>query len=263
MQMECGTPTRKRALSATEPTSPPKRKKMKNVPYRPILRLDCTVSPGPKPMLCTSAMRFSIDSSSGSTGSLHHSAVSYQHHSYSQNSYSQRPHGQQPPRIHPQNYHPPYYKTLNYQPPDHQYSNYQSPNHQNSNYQLPDYQYSEYQPPNCRLSNYQPTPLWGEFVGRYQPASNANFIDMCQTSEAKASCSSYSSFSNRGGSFKDIPHAASKYASKPLPEKNGDDCEAFLRILFECLTRVKETLTTAQSTMEELTQLAPLLSFYK
>jgi hypothetical protein len=248
MRMECETPTRKRALSATEPTSPPKRKKMKNVSYKPVLRLDCTVSPGPQPIPYPSASRFSIESSLSSTGSLHYSASSYQHQSYSQKSYSQQPHSQQPPRLHQQNYYPPYYQTSNYQ---------------SFNYQPPDYQYSNYQPPNCQPFNYQPTPLWGEFVGRYQPASNANFMDMCQTSEAGASCSIYSSLSNRGRSFKDIPYAASTYAPTPLPEKNGKDCEVFLRVLSECLTKVEETLVTAQSTIKELIQLAPLLSCSK
>jgi hypothetical protein len=231
MQMECRTPTRKRSLSAMEPTSSPKRKKMKNVP---VLRLNCTLSPGLQPILCSSALHFSIDSSSGS----------YQHQSYSQESYSQQLHSQQPPGLNPQNYRLPYYQSPNYQPP-----HYQPPYYQSSNYQLP----------NCQIFNYQSAPPWEECVERYQRASNANFMDMCQTSEAEASCSNYSSFSNRGGSFKDTPYAASTYATTPLPEKNGDDCEAIFRIVSECLTRVKKTLEEGQSTIDELIKLAPLL----
>jgi hypothetical protein len=228
-----------------EPTRSPPRKKMKHVSYKPVLRLDCTVSPGPQPILCLSALRFSIDSSSSSTGSFYYSASSYEHQSYSQESYSQQLHSQQPPGLHPQNYHspydhPPYFQSLNYQSLDYQHST----NYKHS---------SNYQPPNYQTLNYQSTPLWEECVGRYQPASNANFMDMCQTS------SIYSSFSNRGGSFKDIPYAASMYAPTPLPEKNRDDCEAIFRTVSKCLTSVKEALATGQRTIDELIQLAPLL----
>jgi hypothetical protein len=244
--MECRTPTGKRALSTTEPTSSPERKKMKSSSNKPVLRLDCRVSPGPQPMPYPSALPFPSDSNSVSTGSLDCSAGFYEHQSYSQSSYSQQAYSQQPPRLPPRNYQPPYYRT---------------PNYQSSNYQPPNYLPPNYPFPNCQHLNYQSTPVWEEFVGKYQPACNANFMDMCQTSEAEASCSVYSSFPNRGGLIKDIPYAASTYASTPLPKK--DDCKAFILVLFERLSSIKDTLATGQSTIEELIRLAPLLSYSK
>lgn len=111
--MDFGTHSKKRTLSATEPTSSPSRKRARASPTnlsKPILRVDCTVPPRPKPQFL-SPLPFSIDSSAtftSSAQSTHSSARFYQHQSSSQvydrhQTYNCQPQSyQQPPCRSPQ-----------------------------------------------------------------------------------------------------------------------------------------------------------------
>jgi len=88
--MDLETHSRKRTLSAIEPTSSPSRKKAKGSPTKlskPILRVDCAVAPQRQPQPFLSPLSFSIDSSTtftSSAQSAHTSARFYQNPSSSQ-----------------------------------------------------------------------------------------------------------------------------------------------------------------------------------
>jgi hypothetical protein len=219
--MESGTHMKKRAFSATERTSLPGRKRMKEISNELALRLDCTIWPPlqPQQIQYLSPLPFSIDSSATFTSSVHsvHSAARFYHDSFSSQLYD----CQQP---------------YNYQP-------------------------QSYQPPQCRpptplhwkgFSGFQPawTPT------RMPNGADYRFADVCQTGVSRSSCSG---FSNNSGHLDDFPSAASTNIPAALPKKTGDAREIFINALVSCLLKVRETLAAQQGSIEEMLQIVALL----
>ena len=219
--MDFTTNSRKRTLSATEPTSSPSRKRARGSPTKlskPILRVDCRVPPRPEPQPFLSPLPFSIDSSTtftSSAQSAHTSARLYQHQSSSQ-VYD-------------------CHQTYNYQPPSYT----QPPSRSSA---------APYWP---GFSGYQPawTPT-REAYGGY------SFGDMCQTS---VSCSIYSGFSHGSEHVGNFTSAARTNEPTMLPNQSGDTRNAFIDALVSCLLKVKETLAAQQGSIDEMLQLTALL----
>ncbi|KAH8622862.1 hypothetical protein IG631_22611 [Alternaria alternata] len=210
--MDLETRSRKRMLSAIEPTSSPSRKRAKGSPTKlskPLLRVDCAVAPQrPKPQPFLSPLPFSIDSSTtftSSAQSFHTSARFYQHPSSSQ-VYD-------------------CHQTYNYQPQSYAQPPSRSPA-------------APYWP---GFSGYQPawTPT-REAYGGY------SFAEMCQTSVTHSQYSAHSSRSEYVGGFTGTAHTNGPTA---LPNQSGDTHNAFVDALVSCLLKVKETLATQQETL--------------
>jgi len=220
--MDFGTNSKKRTLSAMEPSSSPSRKRARSSPTKlskPILRVDCAVAPPrPEPQPFLSPLPFSIDSSTTFTSSAqsgYTSARFYQHQSSSQ-VYD-------------------CHQTYNYQPQSYTQPPGRTPA-------------APYWP---GFSGYQPawTPT-REAYGGY------SFADMCQTSVSYSLYSAHSNRSEHVGGFTSTAHT-----SRPtvLPNQSGDTHSAFVDALVSCLLKVKETLAAQQGSIDEMLQLTALL----
>lgn len=220
--MDLETHSRKRTLSAIEPTSSPSRKRAKGSPTKlskPLLRVDCAVAPQrPKPQPFLSPLPFSIDSSTtftSSAQSFHTSARFYQHPSSSQ-VYD-------------------CHQTYNYQPQSYAQPPSRSPA-------------APYWP---GFSGYQPawTPT-REAYGGY------SFAEMCQTSVTYSQYSAHSSRSEYVGGFTGTAHTNGPTA---LPNQSGDARDTFINAAVSRLREVEDTLATQQGFIHEMLQMAALL----
>jgi hypothetical protein len=220
--MEFGSHSRKRARSATEPTSSPGYKRVRVSPTKiskPTLRVNCAVAPQrpqPQPMQFPSPLPFTIDSSATFTSSIQsaHSSARFYHHEASSQMYDSHP-------------------NFNYQP-------------------------QSYQPTPRRA----PGALYWEGFSGFQPAwtptrvPHGVFTDMCQTS---VSGSVYSGFSNSTEHMGGNTGAAFTNQPTTWPHQMDDTRDTLIRALMSRVYEMRDTLAAYQESLNEILQMAALL----
>jgi hypothetical protein len=199
LHKEIGVRSGKRPFSPLLSVHSPMRKRRRKSSDRPILRVDCTVSPRlpPKSMTYPSPLQFSLGPSLAANTSIHYSSEYNQHGS----------HVQQPTT-------------------DHGWGSYAAENFQ---------------------------PAWTSAHHPYN--SSSNFVELCQTSVASA-YSVYSCASDSQSPRKNLTEVA-----QPLLTSQANDTrDMFIKAAISRLIEVKETLATEQRAIEELLEVAKLMT---